>query len=80
MPIYFFDVDDGSETTRDEDGRELSNDDAARDHGARALAHLARDHIPTNVPQKNITMWVRSEDGEPLLQLSLSFAIKSLKQ
>ncbi|HZY67449.1 MAG TPA: hypothetical protein VFE52_02610 [Devosia sp.] len=78
MALYFFDTDDGTHVFRDEIGLELDDDQAARDEGARALAELAREYIPGGEPQKNITMWVRNADGTPLLQLSISFAVKPL--
>jgi hypothetical protein len=80
MPHYFFDTDDGATQFRDELGLELSDDQAARDEASRALAELALEYVPGGAPQKNLTMWVRDERGEPLLQLSMSFAVKGLKQ
>ena len=79
MPRYFFDIDDGVFATRDEDGLELPDDQAARNEASRALAEMARRYIPNDEPQKNIIMWVRDESGEPLLQLALTFAVKPLK-
>ncbi|WP_172122419.1 MULTISPECIES: hypothetical protein [unclassified Devosia] len=79
MPLYFFDTDDGDVLFRDEIGSDLASDHAARDEASSALAELAKDHIPGAYPQKNITMWVRNEEGEPILQLALSFAIRPLK-
>ena len=79
MPRYFFDTDDGMSPMRDEIGLELTNDQAARDEASRALAELAQDYTPGAAPQKNVTMWVRGENGEALLQLSLTFAIQSLR-
>jgi hypothetical protein len=76
MPRYFFDTDDGAELFHDEVGVELRDDQAARDQGSRALAELAKDYIVGGPPQKNISMWVRREDGAALLQLSLSFAVQ----
>ena len=77
MPRYFFDIDDGETPYRDDVGIELKDDQAARDEAARALGELAKEYIPQSAtPQKNITMWVRSEDGTALLSLSFSFAIQ----
>jgi hypothetical protein len=79
MPFYFFDTDDGAELIRDEIGVELADDQAARNEGARAIAELAKEYVAGGPPQKNITMWVRKEDGTALMQLSMSFAIQPLK-
>jgi hypothetical protein len=78
--MYYFDTDDGDEKFRDEIGLELDDDQEARDEASRALAALAKEYVPGPVAQKNVTMRVRDERGEPLLQLSLSFAIQPLKE
>jgi hypothetical protein len=79
MPLYFFDSDDGATKFRDETGTELPDDQAARDEASAALAEMAKEFIPGDGPQGNITMWVRNADGTALLQLALSFAIVALK-
>jgi hypothetical protein len=80
MPLFYFDTDDGTKLFRDDVGTELADDQAARDEGAMALAEIAKDYIPkTDNPQKNISMWVRNEAGEAVLQLSISFAVQKLK-
>jgi len=79
MPLYYFDTDDGDTKFRDETGLELVDAQKARDEASRALAELAREYVPSALGQKNVTMWVRDETGEPLLQLSLTFAVQALK-
>lgn len=79
MPSYFFDTDDGEILFRDEIGLELADDQAARDQGSTALGELAKEYLPGGAPQKNITMWVRNEEGQAVLQLSLSFAVQEMK-
>jgi hypothetical protein len=79
MPLYYFDTDDGKTLFRDEFGLDLPDDQAARDQGSVAIGELAKEFIPGGDPQKNVTMWVRNADGEAVLQLSLSFAVKALK-
>ena len=78
MPRYFFDTDDGEALFRDEIGSDLANDQAARDEGSRAMAEMAKDYFPSDLPQKNIVMWVRNDNGEAVLQLSLTFAVQAL--
>jgi hypothetical protein len=78
LPLYYFDTDDGETQFRDELGIELADDQAARDQGSIAIGELAKEFIPGGEPQKNVTMWVRNEGGEAILQLSMSFAIKAL--
>lgn len=79
MPVYFFDTDDGKTLFRDEVGLELVDDQAARDQGSVAMGELAKEYLPGGAPQKNITMWIRNEKGQAVLQLSFSFAIKALE-
>jgi hypothetical protein len=77
MPRYFFDTDDGLRRDADDIGVELADDQAARDAGARALGEMAREYLPrSSEPQKNITIWVRNEAGEAILQLALTFAVQ----
>ena len=78
MPRYFFDFDDGTATHHDDIGTDLPNDQVARDEASRAMGELAKEYIPGDAPQKNMTMWVRDEAGVGLLQLTLSFAVKPL--
>jgi hypothetical protein len=79
MPRYFFDTDDGATLFRDDIGSDLADDQAARDEGALTIAELAKSFIPGGPPQKNITMWVRNEEGDAVMQLAMSFAIRALK-
>ncbi len=76
MPLYFFDTDDGTNSLHDTVGTECADDQAARDVGARAMGELAKDYLPGGDPQKNITMWIRNEKGEAILQLAMTFAIR----
>ena len=76
MARYYFDSDDGQTTFRDEVGSDLADDQAARNEATLTLAEMAKHYIPGEAPQKNLTMWVRNEQGEALLQVALSFAIR----
>ena len=66
MPKFYFDTDDGAEKFRDEIGLDLADPQLARDEASRALAKMAREYIPGPTGQKNVTMWVRDESGEPV--------------
>jgi len=78
MPKYFFDTDDGTNTIHDDIGTECADDQAARDEGSRALGEMAKDFIPGGPPQKNLAMWVRNEQGQAVMQLTMSFSVKPL--
>jgi hypothetical protein len=73
---YFFDIDAGTQRYDDELGTELADDQAARDEATRAMAEMAGDYLPGSTQaQQDITMWVRNEEGDTILQLALSFSI-----
>ncbi|WP_127752880.1 MULTISPECIES: hypothetical protein [unclassified Devosia] len=74
MQRFFFDVDDGS-FHEDSEGTNLRDEQAAEDEAVKALAEMVRDLIPTS-PPGSITMWVRDEHQERLLELSISLTIK----
>jgi hypothetical protein len=75
----FLSTDDGETLFCDEVGLKLADDQAARDQGSTAMGEMAKEYLPGGPPQKNITMWVRNEQGQAVLQLSLSFAVQPLK-
>jgi hypothetical protein len=76
--MFYFDFDDGTNLLRDDIGLELADEQAARDEGARALGEIAKEYVPTDVPQKNISAWVRNEEGEVICQVALSFTIRKI--
>jgi hypothetical protein len=76
MALYYFDVDTDDGRFRDESGTECPDDQSARDHSQMILMETARDYIPSDVPQKNVVLWVRNENGSPVFQLSLTFAAR----
>jgi hypothetical protein len=79
MPRYFFDTDDGEKVHCDDEGLDFADDQRARDEASRALAQMASRYIPRETPQRDVMMWVRDEDGELILQLAMTFAIKPLR-
>lgn len=78
LPLYYFDTDDGETLFRDDVGIELADDQEARDQGSTTIGEMAKEYLPGGPPQKNLTMWVRNESGQAVLQLTLSFAIRAL--
>jgi hypothetical protein len=79
MPRYFFDVETGKALLLDDMGDELANEQSARDEAVKSFAELARDYLPSVKTQDNMIMRVRNEKGEPLLKLTLNFALQPLK-
>jgi hypothetical protein len=75
MPGYFFDVRDGDDVTVGDESLEFQDLDAARQDAAAALGEMARDVLPSS-KQRQIVIDVRSETGERVLSLSLTFAVE----
>jgi hypothetical protein len=79
LPLYYFDTDEGETLFRDEVGLDLPDDQAARDQGSTAMGEIAKEYLPGGPPQKNITMWIRNEQGDAVMQMSFSFAIQAVE-
>lgn len=76
MPRYFFDMNEGAKLFRDHEGIDLSDNNAAREEAARALVDIVRECPVGDLDKTDIKMWVRAEDGSPLLELTASFGVK----
>ena len=76
MPKFFFDVHDGNHHHVDMIGTDLSDQDAARAEGTRAIAEMAGDYIPDDGPQRNMAIHIRDALGKPLLESTLNFKIR----
>lgn len=74
MPRYFFHI-SGDETLEDSDGVDFRDDIEARRAGAIALGELARENLPDVGPRCSVVMIIRSDRGEKVAELSLSFAM-----
>jgi hypothetical protein len=75
---YFFDIDDGRDTTRDEIGYECSREELRRQAIA-ALPGLARDRLP-NGDRHSFVVRVRDEGGRYVFQASLEFEARWLTE
>ena len=77
MQRFFFDVDDGS-FHEDTEGTSLRDEEAALAEGVKALAEMGRDLLPSSSPPRNLTMWVRDERGQRLLELAVTLTVTRL--
>jgi hypothetical protein len=66
MPHYFFDLWDGRELSRDEEGLQLRDMEAAIAEGRRALASIARDAIDQGSTDL-IEIRIRDGDEGPVI-------------
>ncbi|MDA9391785.1 hypothetical protein WN73_14355 [Bradyrhizobium sp. CCBAU 45394] len=74
MRRYYFDIRDGSQFIRDDEGVELPHVEAAREEATTALSEMAREWV-RNRPHHRMAVEVRDDHG-PILQASFSFAMK----
>ncbi len=78
MSRFYFDVEDGDNFTRDEEGLELPGVKAAEDEAAKTLPGIISDSLPNG--DRRVMMTVRDEAGHPVLRLSLTLVVERLDQ
>ncbi|MCK1743745.1 hypothetical protein IVA80_23565 [Bradyrhizobium sp. 139] len=74
MKRYYFDIRDGGQFIRDDEGVELAHNEAAREEATAALSEMARAWARSR-PDHRMAVEVRDDHG-PVLQASFSFAVK----
>ena len=72
MPKYFFDI-YNSDTTLDDHGHDLPNDEAVREMTMRSLPMIAADEIPHDGDHRNFVVVARDENGTPVYSATLSY-------
>lgn len=72
MPTYFFDVDDGEFSLRDEFGVELETLSEAAEQAAALLPDIARDTL-LGLTSRDVSVSVRDEAGRVVHRASLLF-------
>jgi hypothetical protein len=75
MPLYFFDRIENGDVSRGEHGTEFATLEDARRDALRALTEIARDELPEDSEGCEFTIYVREEDGPPILSASLSLRV-----
>jgi hypothetical protein len=66
MPRFYFDISDGSEIGRDDEGLEFPSLEAARSAALATLGEIARDELPDG-DSRDFRISIRDESGQPLL-------------
>jgi hypothetical protein len=77
MTRYFFDLRDGFEFFRDEQGLEFDTMQSARNEATRALVDFARDAVPGS-ERSELAIEVRDEFNHPLFKATLMFEVAIL--
>jgi hypothetical protein len=75
MPLYFFDRIENGEVSRGEHGMEFATLEDARRDALRALTEIARDELPEHPDGCELIIYVREDDGPPILSASLSLRV-----
>ena len=75
MPLYFFDVTDTGQTSRDDEGAEFATVEQARREALRALGGIARDELAKGGDREFIIR-IREANGPPILSASLSLRVQ----
>ena len=76
MPLYFFDVTDTGQTSRDDEGAEFATVEQARREALRALGGIARDELAKGGDREFIIRIREAANGSPILSASLSLHIQ----
>ena len=74
MPVYFFDINDGSGWVRDNEGSSLENALAARREATETLAQIGTELFP-GLDGHALNADVRTEDGAVILRVSISLCV-----
>jgi hypothetical protein len=77
MPIFYFDITDGSKESRDADGLEYPSLEAARAAALSTLGEIARDELPDG-DERDFSASIRDESGRVLLIARLTLTIEKL--
>jgi hypothetical protein len=74
---FFFDLEDSGKVTRDDWGVDLPNLDAARIEAIISLTEMARDWLPNDGNNRDVSVVIRGEH-ETLVRVSFRFEVQSL--
>ena len=75
MPLYYFDIKDGPDGGRDEDGMEFPDLETARATALRTLGEIAKDELPDG-DCRDFHISIRDERGAILLKATLSLKVE----
>jgi hypothetical protein len=75
MPLFYFDVREGTRFVSDEDGIEFDSLDAAEDHAAQTAAGIGRDNLP-NRKVREIVVEVRNEHKQRVITVAILMRIQ----
>ena len=77
MPRFYFDVREGAQVTRDDDGLDLESLDAAETEAICAAAEISRESLP-RARASEIMVQVRDERGEQIIIVAISMTVRRI--
>jgi hypothetical protein len=79
VPKYFFDIVDGGTYSRDDEGSELPDVEAAREEALGCLPELARSKLSSG-DRRDVIVDVRDETGQVIFTATLSLVARWIKR
>lgn len=76
MAFYYFDIDDNGDVFHDDQGTECVDFNQVKEEAIRALVEIIKDSLPDG-DQHSLRIKVRSEGGELVLQVAISFEVET---
>ena len=74
MPLFYFNIREGTRFTEDEEGLEFPDLDTAEREAAEAAAKVARDRLPRS-DARDVTVEVLNEDRQRLITVTIKMEI-----
>lgn len=75
MAYFFFDIDDGEHSTRDEEGVDLPDIRSARLEALRTMPGIAKDGLPRG-DRRDFVARIRDESGGVVLTVTLALTVE----
>ncbi|HEV7292475.1 MAG TPA: hypothetical protein VGN79_09165 [Devosia sp.] len=75
MPLFYFDLIDGENITEDQAGTDLPDASAARRQATSHIIEAARDLLPNGGAERDISIRVRDQQQDQVLEVSISFKV-----
>ena len=78
MPLYFFDLHDGTNFVKDEEGFDLPDPDAVRERLARIMTKVVRG-VTASADRQDFFAMARDEQGRVLFRAHLSLDMETVE-
>jgi hypothetical protein len=79
VPLFYFDISDGTGRGEDYDGTDLRDLDAAKLQAAVWVTELMRERLSQSPSEREVSVTVLDYDRAPLARVALALTIEDLK-